>query len=115
MPQCPTSCSPFGSIRRTSFPPPLGTADLFGAFVAGRNPRTLKAYARDLDDFARFLGQPSAAVAVELLLAGGQGSANAACLAYRTRMSDRKVAPADSRRCGRWRSWPAPRARPVVD
>ena len=34
-------------------PQTLDNIDLLAAFLAGRNPRTLRAYSRDLDDFAQ--------------------------------------------------------------
>ena len=54
--------------------------DLVGAFLAGRRPTTLRAYRQDLDDFARFLGLADAGSAVELLISGSSGQANAAAL-----------------------------------
>jgi hypothetical protein len=54
--------------------------DLVGMFLAGRNPRTMAAYGRDFDDFARFLGSPDRRSAIEALLSAGQGGANARAL-----------------------------------
>jgi hypothetical protein len=56
--------------------PLSAAARLAAAFLAGRSPHTLRAYRRDLEDFARFAGGASAEDAGRLLLAGGQGPAN---------------------------------------
>ena len=60
--------------------PALGPVDVLAAFLAGRNPRTLLAYDRDLRDFARFLAAPDARAAVELLMNLPHGQANATVL-----------------------------------
>jgi integrase/recombinase XerC len=75
-------------------PARLGDVDLVGAFLSGRNPRTLRAYARDLDDFARFLGVGPAREAVGSLLAGSAGAANAAALGYKADLIGRGLAAA---------------------
>jgi integrase/recombinase XerC len=59
------------------------------AFLSGRNPTTLRAYDRDLEDFAGFLGAKSSPAAVVLLTAGSPGQANAVALAYRTHLAAR--------------------------
>ena len=64
------------------------------AFLAGRNPRTLRAYASDLADFARFVHARDASAAVELLLSGGAGRANAMALAYKADLVGRELAAA---------------------
>lgn len=74
-------------------------AALVGAFLAGRNARTMAAYGRDLADFRAFLagaGRPTADLddAARVLLAAGQGGANALALAYRASLLDRRLAPA---------------------
>jgi integrase/recombinase XerC len=69
--------------------PALGPVDVLAAFLAGRNPRTFRAYDKDLRDFARFLGQVEARSAVELLLNLPHGQANAAALAYKAHLVDR--------------------------
>jgi integrase/recombinase XerC len=69
--------------------PALGPVDVLAAFLAGRNPRTFRAYDRDLRDFGRFLGQVEARSAVELLLNLPHGQANAAALAYKAHLVDR--------------------------
>src|SRR3954453_14446022 len=78
-------------------PPPdlLGpAARLAAAFFAGRSPHTLRAYRRDLEDFARFAGGASAEAAGRLLLAGGQGPANEGALRYRASLLECGLAPA---------------------
>ena len=62
--------------------------------MSGRNPRTLRAYRFDLDDFARFAKAPSLAAAVEALLTGGHGLANRVALAYLQNLKLRNLAPA---------------------
>lgn len=63
--------------------------DVLDAFLSGRNPRTWRAYDRDLRDFARSIGQPDARAAVEFLLSQPQGRANAIALAYKTHLISR--------------------------
>lgn len=72
----------------------IGELDLLEAFLAGRKATTLRAYRKDLDDFAVFLGQADARAAVARLVAGSAGQANALALAYRANLTDRKLAPA---------------------
>src|SRR5947209_18006544 len=69
--------------------PALGPVDLLAAFLAGRNPRTLRAYDRDLRDFARFLGAADARSGVALLLDLPHGTANAMALGYKAHLVDR--------------------------
>ena len=78
----------------TSAPPALVRVDLVGAFLAGRSPRTLDAYRRDLGDFARFLGMPSAEAAAELLTSGTAGQGNALALGYKADLVRRELATA---------------------
>ncbi len=70
-------------------PPAVGAVDVLDAFLSGRNPRTLRAYGRDLDDFARFLGVPDSRAAVAGLLGLPHGNANAAALAYKAHLIGR--------------------------
>src|SRR5258707_4528133 len=89
-----------------SYPPPspLRTAAaapalpapgrLLEAFLSGRSPRTLRAYARDLADFARWSGVAPAAEAARLLLAAGQGGANGTALSYRAALLARGLSAA---------------------
>jgi len=77
-------------------PPPalLGHFDLVAAFLAARKPSTVRAYARDLADFAAFVGRPSAGIAVEYLVGLPAGEAHALALGYKAHMIDRRLAPA---------------------
>lgn len=68
--------------------------DLVALFLAGRSPRTLRAYGADLDAFARFLGASTRRAATDALLAAGQGKANAMALAWRGAMTGEGLAPA---------------------
>ncbi len=70
------------------------TPSLLGAFLAGRNPRTLRAYRSDLEDFTRWLGAVDVDTAARTLLARGAGTANALVLSYRANLSDRQLAAA---------------------
>jgi integrase/recombinase XerC len=76
-------------IPRPHFLPAIESVDLVGAFLGGRNPRTLRAYDRDLEDFARFLGCETSRQAMNLLTSGSHGQANAIALAYRTHLTER--------------------------
>ena len=71
----------------------FGPVDLVGAFLAGRNPRTLLAYRKDLEDFQAFLSVSSLDEAARLLLAHGSGPANGLALAYRSHLLERKLSP----------------------
>lgn len=73
---------------------PVSPDDIVGHFLAGRNPRTLRAYDGDLKDFARFVGLDDPRRAVASLLAAGPASANAAVLRYRVAMEEKGLSPA---------------------
>jgi integrase/recombinase XerC len=83
--------SPMGENGLPELPSP---GDLIDMFLSGRNPRTMAAYGKDLDDFARFLGAPDRRSAVESILSAGQGPANAWGLAWRNEMAGRGLTPA---------------------
>lgn len=68
--------------------------DLFAAVLSGRNARTVRAYEGDFRDFARFLGLPAPGAALDALIAGSQGHANAIALAYRAHLIARNLATA---------------------
>jgi integrase/recombinase XerC len=70
------------------------TARLVEAFLAGRSPRTVRAYSGDLSDFAGIVGAATVAAAAAQLLAGGAGQANALALDYRTDLLNRGLSPA---------------------
>src|SRR4051812_13596281 len=76
---------------KTTPPDIPGPVDVLAAFLAGRNPRTLRAYDRDLRDFALFVGQANARAAVELLLSLPHGHANATALGYRAHLVEREL------------------------
>lgn len=67
--------------------------DLVGAFFAGRNPRTLLAYQKDLKDFQCFTQAPSLQAAAALLTSQSSGPANGLALAYRVSLQERGLAP----------------------
>lgn len=73
-----------------------GEPSLVAAFLAGRSPRTLRAYGEDLRDFATFAGFPPEGLeaATAALLGAGQGEANRLALAYRAHLLERGLAPA---------------------
>lgn len=69
------------------------------AWLAGRNPRTLAAYRRDLEDFRLFLVRRGLAAAdgdaaAQLLFCRGLGPANGLALAYRADMTTRQLSAA---------------------
>jgi len=74
--------------------PAIGAVDLVEAFLAGRKPTTLDAYRRDLTDFARFVGAARPGPAVEALISGTAGQANALALGYRADLIGRGLASA---------------------
>jgi hypothetical protein len=75
-------------------PPAVTDVDVVAAFLPGRNSRTLKAYSFDVGDFAKLLGSPTPAAAVDLLLTETVGAANAIALGYRIDMAGRGLATA---------------------
>ncbi len=74
------------------------THKLLAAFVAGRSAATMKAYSRDLKDFAEFVEAESIDAAAEALLGSGQGEANGLALDYMAHLQARQLAPATVRR-----------------
>jgi integrase/recombinase XerC len=82
-------------IRSETSTPRLSGSDVLDALLSGRTVNTLKAYAFDLSDFARYVGAASAPAAVDGLLAMGRGNANRVVLAYMADMrSERKLSTA---------------------
>src|SRR5262249_4961022 len=69
-------------------------ARLVEAFLAGRSPQTLRAYRKDLEDFAAFLGVPSVEAIPGALLGGAQGSASESAPRHRADLQGRGLAPA---------------------
>lgn len=78
--------------------PASSEQDVLESWLSGKNPHTLRGYAFDLRDFARFLkikATDPAAEAVERLLSVGPGQANRIALAYRNHLlKERGLAPA---------------------
>lgn len=68
--------------------------DLYQAALAGRNARTVRAYASDYQDFATFMQAPTPAAALEALVSLPAGTANACALAYRHHLMGRGLATA---------------------
>ncbi len=65
---------------------------LLRAFLNGCKPETITAYRQDLEDFQAFIQAPSLEQAASLLLARGQGEANALALDYKAHLMDRELA-----------------------
>ena len=72
----------------------LANPDLVAAWLAGRNPNTLRSYRIALEDFARHLGLASINQVAEALLTRTAGEANGIVLAYRAALRDRKLGAA---------------------
>jgi integrase/recombinase XerC len=64
------------------------------AFLAGKSERTVRAYRRDLEDFAAFVGAADIDKAAAFLLGQGHGAANEAALAWRSSLLERGLTPA---------------------
>lgn len=78
-------------VHRTSDASPLVPIEsvgdrLYAAFLTGRSEHTLRAYAKDLEAFAAFLGMPTPQSALACLLGAVPGDGNAALLHYRAHM-----------------------------
>ena len=67
---------------------------LVAAWLDGRNDRTRRAYAQDLDDFRKFVGAETIDAAAEVLLGRGHGAANGTALSYRGHLKTRGLSPA---------------------
>lgn len=67
---------------------------LLDAWLEGRSERTLRAYQADMQDFARYAGQPSAEAVSAFLASLAQPEAHALCLGYRNSMIAKNLAPA---------------------
>ena len=68
--------------------------DVVRSFLAGRSPNTLRAYARDLEDFKRWVGAATVGSAADGLLHMAHGAANAYALAYRADLLERHLSAA---------------------
>lgn len=83
-------------VRAGATPPPA--VRLVEVFLAGRNPRTLRAYEQDLEDFRAYTETDALDTAARLLLAQGHGAANAIALGYKAAMLDRGLSAASINR-----------------
>jgi integrase/recombinase XerC len=66
-----------------------GEERLLRAFLSGKKAKTLEAYAKDLQDFALFVGRPSPGAAGDYLVRLTHGEANEVALAYRAELERR--------------------------
>ena len=66
---------------------------LLESFLSGRSERTIEAYRRDLQDFARFIGVGGLDEAVKSFLELPPGHANSVGLKYRTNLAERRLQP----------------------
>jgi integrase/recombinase XerC len=67
---------------------------LVAAWLDGRNERTRRAYAQDLESFRQFLGAETVDAAAEALLGRGHGAANGTALAYKAHLKSRGLSSA---------------------
>jgi len=67
---------------------------LVEVFLSGKSPTTIKAYGRDLKDFACFVGASSIDQASEMLFSRGHGGANEMALSYRSYLIEKGLTPA---------------------
>jgi integrase/recombinase XerC len=74
--------------------PVAGPTRLIESFLAGRSPRTLDAYRRDLLNFTAFVGAPGMNEAARLLLSRENGPANELALRYRANLLEQDLSPA---------------------
>jgi integrase/recombinase XerC len=72
--------------------PSSAASRLLATFLGGRRAETIKAYQADLEDFRAFVQIATIDQAAGLLLARGQGQANALALDYKAHLMDRELA-----------------------
>ncbi len=65
--------------------------NLVAAWLDGRNERTRRVYAQDVDDFRKFVGAETIDAAAEMLLGRGHGAANGVALSYRAHLKERRL------------------------
>lgn len=84
------------AVRSIAIPASSETpaARLYRAFLESQTANTRAAYARDVEAFAVFIGEPDAASAMTRLLSLSGGEGNALLLDYRTRMTTESLTPA---------------------
>jgi len=83
------AADPQDIARGTSSFAHIGTETLAASFLSGRNPRTLEAYRRDLENYRAFIGEETINAAIRRLIGSSQGHANAIAHSYRTHLIDR--------------------------
>ena len=76
-------------LPRPDLPALPSSADVVAKWLKGRKRTTLRAYRFDLNDFARYCGQPDPAAAADVLMAAGAAAANRQVLDYVNDMKDR--------------------------
>jgi integrase/recombinase XerC len=72
----------------------VAAPSLVAAWLDGRNERTRRAYAQDLDSFRQFIGVATIDGAAEVVLGRGHGAANGTALAYRAYLKERGLSAA---------------------
>jgi integrase/recombinase XerC len=87
-----TALVPLGGVPAACRP--LDADGLIERWKEGRSPRTLRAYANDLQTFATWMKAPSVGAAINALLSMDQGEANELVRSYRSGLIDQGVAPA---------------------
>jgi integrase/recombinase XerC len=84
-------------VAQTPLATTANAADLFEAWLAGRNANTVRSYIKDIKDFCRFLSPGSKnrddLAAVEAFLAVSHGKANQVGMKYRAHLNERGLAP----------------------
>ncbi len=86
-----------GNSHHAIKPLPGGAAGVLAAWRAGKSPRTLKAYADDIADFAGWCGGPVEHI-IETFLAGEAGPAHQVALGYLEHCQGRGLASATTAR-----------------
>lgn len=72
---------------------PHETINLMEAFFSSKTKLTLRAYERDLRDFADFIKAPSLEATAKRFLASGQGHANALAISYKAHLLQENLSP----------------------
>jgi len=78
---------PTGSVAISAT---LEVAELIGAFLSGKSPKTVEAYKRDLEDFRVFLEAQNLSHVAKIFLCGGLHKANHTALRYKTFLVEEK-------------------------
>lgn len=77
---------------------PVLDKSLVELWLDAKRPETVRAYAADLADFARFADRPTASAALDWLFSVGANEAHGIVLTYQNSLSGRGLAPATIRR-----------------